>query len=150
MRVNWRFLSLTLLGLAALAGCERAPEPQKEAEAVGYNLDGTWAWASEMNCYSNENTIVFAGRRIQVFERGESKVSVPSAEIREETLDGKPLLTIRYKLEGLDFEEKYLALDANTLQPLETEVDGEPQISAGSDKRLLRCPAEALVPAPAR
>lgn len=140
--------SLSLAGAVLLAGCERKPEPQPEPGPLRYALDGTWAWASEVNCYDNGNTIVFALPRIQVFEDGESQVEIARARVQEAVYDGKPLLIVRYKLMGRKFEERYLALDASTLQPLDTEVNGKPQISAGSDKRLLRCPAEALVPTP--
>ena len=147
MRIDWRFFGVSVAGLALLAGCERQPEP------TSYKLDGTWAWGGETNCYGNENTIVFDGSRIQVFLHGDLTVSVADAKIEQKDHEGKPLIEVRYKLESpessklRDFEEEYLAVDDNTLLPVETEVNGTRQLpAAGSGKRLVRCPADALTP----
>lgn len=135
MRTDWRFLGLAVAGLLALAGCERAPSP------IDYKLDGTWAWETQMNCYGHENTIQFEQNRIRVYLHGDLMVFVQDAAYAQSTRDGKPLITVRYHLQGRDFEEEYLALDGDTLQPVETEVDGSRQISAaGSGKTLVRCP----------
>lgn len=136
MRTEWRFLGVSAVLALALAGCERAPE------SIDYKLDGTWAWETQMNCYGNENTILFDGSRIQVFLHGDMMVSVQDARFEQTSRDGKPLITVRYQLQGRDFEEEYVALDADTLQPVETEVNGTRQISAaGSGRTLVRCPA---------
>lgn len=135
MRISRRFLGVSLACLPLLAACERAPAP------IDYKLDGTWAWGTEMNCYGNENTIVFDGGRIQVFLHGDMMVSVQDARFAQASRDGKPLITVRYNLQGRDFEEEYVALDGDTLRPVETEVNGSRQISAaGSGKTLVRCP----------
>ncbi|HEY4545990.1 MAG TPA: hypothetical protein VIG90_06145 [Pedomonas sp.] len=150
MRTDWRFLGVSVVSLLALAGCERTPA------SIDYKLDGTWAWETQMNCYGNENTIVFDGPRIQVFQYGKAVVEVGNAKIKQESHQGRPLIVVRYSLEAQDFDaggkpevkdfrEEYLAMDDNTLVPAETEVDGVRQIpAAGSGKTLVRCaiPAE--------
>lgn len=95
-----------------------------------------------MNCYGHENTIQFERDRIRVYLHGDLMVSVQDATYAQSTRNDKPLITVRYHLQGRDFEEEYVALDNDTLQPVETEVDGSRQISAaGSGKTLVRCPA---------
>ncbi len=146
--MDWRFLGVSVFSALALAGCERAP--------VEYKLDGTWAWETLMNCADNDNTIVFNGSSIQVFQSGEKVVSVDDAKIEQKTHQGHPLIIVRYSLkvpsfeagesEMKDFREEYLAVDDNVLVPAETKVDGVRQIpAAGSGKALVRCP---VMPAP--
>lgn len=136
MHIPRRFLGVTLACLPLLAACERTPD------ASDYKLNGIWAWGTEMNCYGNENTIVFDGLRIQVFLHGDMMVSVQDARVEQTSQNGKPLITVRYSLQGRGFEEQYVALDADTLQPVETEVNGTRQNSAAdSGKTLVRCPA---------
>lgn len=127
-------MCMAAAGVLALGGCERSPQTTK--------LDGTWAWSTTMNCYGNENTISFAGSRIQVYLHGDLIVSVANALIdQEELTDGRLVLVVRYTLQNKKFEERYLLVNDNTLKPLKTEVDGKSQVSAaGKDKLLVRCP----------
>lgn len=143
MRIDWRFLGASIVCSLALAGCDRS--------SIDYDLDGAWAWETPMNCYGNENTIVFNGPRIQVFQYGEPLVTIENAKYQQKSHQGRPLIIVRYSLEvpdaksgkteKKDFREEYLAIDDKVLAPAETKVDGVRQIPAvGSGKVLLRCP----------
>jgi hypothetical protein len=144
-----QLFSLLVIGLG-LAACDRTPPAQKSRNIADFSvrdLDGTWAWYGVENCWNNGNTIAFNHERGEAFHihvryYQATVFDVPGASVARGTDGGKPVLMVKYALQGRNYEEHYQPTNVDSLRVVKSLVDGQPQQLSSinqPDRVLVRC-----------
>jgi hypothetical protein len=142
--------ALALLISLGLGGCDSKPSAQKTRNVTDFSvrdLDGTWAWYGVENCWNNGNTITFNLKRgdtldINVRYYQATVFDVPEASAARGTKDGKPVMMVKYTLQGRNYEEHYHPVSVDQMQVVGSFVDGQAQKLSSinqPDRLLVRC-----------
>lgn len=140
-----------MIFVALGAGCDRPPPTPAERSANALTipqLAGTWAWYGVENCWAHGNSIRFQPEKPPLFKitvnvYNTTAFDVPDVEIVRKVVKRHPVFIVRYQLQSRRYEEHYQPLDANTLKPLQSLVEGRPQKLSSIEtpgRVLIRCP----------